>query len=62
MPFIWVPEYGSAAADAGQFKILYAYSPYQNVKKGAKYPAVLLVSGNGDIRVAPRTRARWPSC
>jgi prolyl oligopeptidase len=36
-----VPEYGSAAADAGQFKILYAYSPYQNVKKGTKYPAVL---------------------
>jgi prolyl oligopeptidase len=58
-----VPEYGSAAADAGQFKILYAYSPYQNVKKGTKYPAVLLVCGDGDTRVVPlHSRARWASC
>ena len=48
----WVPEYGSADVPA-EFKYLYAYSPYQNVKKGAKYPAVLLVTGDGDTRVAP---------
>lgn len=48
----WVPEYGSAD-HADQFKYLYAYSPYQNVRRGTRYPAVLLVSGDGDTRVAP---------
>jgi prolyl oligopeptidase len=48
----WVPEYGSAA-NPSQFKYLLKYSPYQNVRKGVKYPAVLLVSGDGDTRVAP---------
>ncbi|HLW80082.1 MAG TPA: prolyl oligopeptidase family serine peptidase [Terriglobia bacterium] len=48
----WVPEYGSSE-DAQQFKYLYAYSPYQHVEKGARYPAVLLVSGDGDTRVDP---------
>lgn len=48
----WVPEYGSAD-NAEQFKWLYAYSPYQHVVKGTDYPAVLLVSGDGDTRVAP---------
>lgn len=48
----WVPEYGSSA-DAEQFKYILKYSPYQNVKKGVKYPATLFVSGDGDTRVAP---------
>lgn len=48
----WVAEYG-AAKDPEQFKWLYAYSPYQHVKKGVKYPAVLFMSGDGDTRVAP---------
>jgi prolyl oligopeptidase len=48
----WVPEYGSAE-DAAQFKYIYAYSPYQNVKPDTKYPAVLFVTGDGDTRVAP---------
>lgn len=50
-PF-WVPEYGSAE-DPSQFKFLYAYSPYHNVKAGVKYPAVLLFTGDADTRVAP---------
>jgi prolyl oligopeptidase len=48
----WVPEYGSAD-DPAQFKYLYAYSPYQHVQPGTKYPAVLFVTGDGDTRVAP---------
>jgi prolyl oligopeptidase len=48
----WVPEYGSSE-DAAQFKYIYAYSPYHNVKQGVKYPAVLFVTGDGDTRVAP---------
>jgi prolyl oligopeptidase len=48
----WVSEYGSADNPA-QFKYLAAYSPYQNVKPGVKYPAVLLMTGDGDTRVDP---------
>jgi prolyl oligopeptidase len=48
----WVPEYGSAD-DPEQFKWLYAYSPYQHVTKGTKYPAVLFITGDADTRVAP---------
>jgi prolyl oligopeptidase len=48
----WVPEYGSSA-DAAQFAVLRAYSPYHNVKKGVRYPAVLFITGDGDTRVAP---------
>ena len=48
----WVPEYGSAA-NAEQFPFLLKYSPYQNVKKGIKFPAVMFKTGDGDTRVAP---------
>src|SRR5438552_1634314 len=48
----WVPEYGSAD-DPALLDVLRAYSPYHNVKKGVRYPAVLLVTGDGDTRVAP---------
>ena len=48
----WIPEYGSAE-NADQFRFLRAYSPYQNVKKGTKYPAVLLTAGENDSRVHP---------
>jgi prolyl oligopeptidase len=45
-------EYG-IAEDAEQFKFLYAYSPYQHVRPGTKYPAVLITSGDADTRVPP---------
>jgi prolyl oligopeptidase len=45
-------EYGNAAI-ADQFKYLYAYSPYEHVRPGTKYPAVLLTSGDADTRVPP---------
>ena len=48
----WVPEYGSSD-DPQQFKYIYAYSPYQHVKPGTKYPAVLFITGDSDTRVAP---------
>jgi prolyl oligopeptidase len=48
----WVPEYGSAE-NAEQFKYINAYSPYQHVKKGTDYPAIMFVTGEGDTRVAP---------
>ena len=48
----WVSEYG-AATDSAQFRYLQAYSPYQNVHSGTRYPAVLFETGDGDTRVAP---------
>jgi len=46
----WVPEYGSAE-NPEHFPFLNAYSPYQNVKQGVGYPAVLLTAGENDSRV-----------
>ncbi|HKQ59236.1 MAG TPA: prolyl oligopeptidase family serine peptidase [Candidatus Eisenbacteria bacterium] len=48
----WVPEYGSAE-NAEQFKFIHAYSPYQHVKQGEKYPATLFITGDSDTRVDP---------
>ncbi|MCL4808035.1 MAG: prolyl oligopeptidase family serine peptidase [Thermoanaerobaculia bacterium] len=48
----WIPEYGTAE-NPDQFGFLRAYSPYHNVKKGTKYPAVLLTAGENDSRVHP---------
>ena len=45
-------EYGNGAIPE-QFKFLYAYSPYERVRAGTKYPAVLLESGDADTRVPP---------
>jgi prolyl oligopeptidase len=49
---LWISEYGSAD-DPEQFKYIYKYSPYHNVKKGAKYPAIMFVTGDADTRVDP---------
>ena len=48
----WVPEYGSAQ-NPEQYGFLKAYSPYQNVKPGTPYPAVLFTAGENDTRVHP---------
>ncbi len=49
---LWIPEYGSAE-DAAQYAWLKAYSPYQNVRPGVKYPATLFTTGESDSRVDP---------
>ena len=48
----WTTEYGSAE-DQSQFPYLLKYSPYQNVKMGAAYPAILFFTGASDTRVDP---------
>ena len=45
-----VTEYGTVQ-DPGQFRALYAYSPYHHVRDGIAYPAVLLTAGEFDPRV-----------
>ncbi|MFH2054834.1 MAG: prolyl oligopeptidase family serine peptidase, partial [bacterium] len=48
----WIPEYGSSE-DPEQFKYIYKYSPYHNIKQGVSYPATLLTAGESDGRVHP---------
>ena len=48
----WVPEYGTAE-NAEQYEFIKKYSPYHNVKRGTKYPAVLFTAGENDTRVHP---------
>jgi prolyl oligopeptidase len=47
----WTDDYGSAD-DAAEFKALYAYSPYHNLRK-ADYPATLVTTADTDDRVVP---------
>jgi prolyl oligopeptidase len=48
----WITEYGSAENEK-QFFYLLKYSPYQNVKPAANYPAVMFFTGDNDTRVDP---------
>ncbi len=52
MARFWVPEYGSSE-NADQLPFLLKYSPYHNIEKGVRYPAVLLTAGENDSRVHP---------
>lgn len=48
----WTSDYGSSD-DAAEFKALYAYSPYHNLKPGTRYPACLVTTADHDDRVVP---------
>ena len=45
-------EYGNGAA-ADEFHVLRIFSPYQNVREGVRYPAVMFAQGDLDTRVPP---------
>jgi prolyl oligopeptidase len=48
----WVTEYGSSDS-VDQFPYLYRYSPLQNIRPGARYPATLVTTADHDDRVVP---------
>lgn len=48
----WVSDYGSAE-DPKMFPVIHGYSPLHNVRPGARYPAVLVTTGDHDDRVVP---------
>ena len=48
----WVSDYGSPD-NPEDFKTLYAYSPYHNIKPGTHYPSTLITTGDHDDRVVP---------
>lgn len=49
---IWQEEFGTAE-DHEDFQALASYSPYHQVRDGARYPAVLMVSGDADGNCNP---------
>ena len=61
----WVDDYGSAD-NPDEFKSLFAYSPYHNLKPGSKYPATLVTTADTDDRVVPghsfKFAARLQAC
>jgi prolyl oligopeptidase len=48
----WTSDYGSPD-DATEFKALFAYSPYHNLKSGVGYPATMVTTADHDDRVVP---------
>ncbi|MBL9039343.1 MAG: S9 family peptidase [Archangium sp.] len=48
----WVPEYGDPA-EAADFEVLHAYSPYHRVQPRVTYPPLLMMSADHDDRVDP---------
>ncbi|WP_456380039.1 prolyl oligopeptidase family serine peptidase [Thiolapillus sp.] len=48
----WESDYGSPQNEE-EFKALYAYSPYHNIKSGVRYPATLVITADHDDRVYP---------
>ena len=61
----WVSDYGTPD-DPEQFKTLYAYSPYHNLKPGTAYPPTLITTADHDDRVVPghsfKFAARLQAC
>ncbi len=48
----WVVEYGSSE-NKKQFKYLYKYSPFHNIKNATSYPATFITTADHDDRVIP---------
>ena len=48
----WVDDYGYPSKEA-DFRTLYTYSPYHNIKAGKPYPAILAATADTDDRVVP---------
>lgn len=53
-----IPEFGSVTTEQG-FKNLYMMDSIQHVKKGVKYPAVMISTGLNDPRVSPWEPAKF---
>jgi prolyl oligopeptidase len=49
----WAYDYGTSQDSKEMFEYLLRYSPVHNIKKGNKYPATLITTGDHDDRVVP---------
>jgi prolyl oligopeptidase len=61
----WRPDYGDPD-DPDDFKVLYSYSPYHNLKPGTTYPSTMVSTADHDDRVVPshsfKFAARLQAC
>jgi len=48
----WKSDYGSSE-NPDEFRALYAYSPYHNLRPNTRYPATLITTADHDDRVVP---------
>lgn len=48
----WVSDYGSPD-EPEEFRALYSYSPYHNLRAGTAYPPTLVITADHDDRVVP---------
>ncbi|ARS28840.1 prolyl oligopeptidase family serine peptidase [Sphingomonas sp. KC8] len=48
----WVDDYGYPNKE-DDFRVLRAYSPYHNIRRGQMYPAILVTTADTDDRVVP---------
>lgn len=49
----WAYDYGTSQDSKEMFEYLLGYSPVHNIKKGNRYPATLITTGDHDDRVVP---------
>jgi len=49
----WSSDYGTSEESKEMFDYLKGYSPLHNLKKGIKYPATFVMTGDHDDRVVP---------
>jgi len=49
----WAFDYGTSQDSKEMFEYLKGYSPVNNVKKGSRYPATMVTTGDHDDRVVP---------
>lgn len=56
----WTSDYGSPD-NPEEFKSLYAYSPYHNIRQGVSYPPTLITTADHDDRVVPAHSFKFAS-
>jgi len=49
----WAYDYGTSEESKEMYEYMKGYSPVHNVKKGVRYPATLITTGDHDDRVVP---------
>lgn len=52
-------EWGNPVESEQIYRVMKGYSPYENVRDGARYPAVLAVTSLNDTRVFPVEPTKW---
>lgn len=52
-------EWGNPLSDPEVYALMKSYSPYENVREGVEYPALLVTAGLNDPRVSYWEPAKW---